>query len=146
VFGAWQADGMIGAQLVNEPGGLAWNDCHSTDPRAARAFYHAVFGFNYTTMAGPFDYTTIDGAGPGAAIGGIGEPDPSLPGAPSHWTVYFSVEDADETIATAIALGGTEQTAASDTPFGRMATLRDPQGALFKIMDAVAAEPPTNQE
>ena len=146
VFGAWQADGMIGAQLVNEPGGLTWNDCHSTDPATARAFYAAVFGFRYTPMEGPFDYTTIDGAGPGSAIGGIGEPDPTLPGAPSHWTVYFSVPDADTAIATAIALGGAVQTAATDTPFGRMATIRDPQGALFKVMGTVGGSAASQEQ
>ena len=36
VFGLWQAGTMIGASLVNEPGGLVWEDLRSTDPDAAR--------------------------------------------------------------------------------------------------------------
>jgi uncharacterized protein len=138
-FGIWQAGRMIGAQLVNEPGGLTWNDHHSSDPDAARGFYAAVFGFTYTTMEGPFDYAMIDGAGPGGAIGAIGETDPELPpGTPAHWMVYFAVADADATIGTATGHGARLLAGPVDTPYGRMATLADPQGALIKIMGVSA--------
>ncbi|HEY6797204.1 MAG TPA: VOC family protein [Kineosporiaceae bacterium] len=141
-FGIWQADKMIGAQLVNEPGGLTWNDHHSTDPDAARAFYTAVFGYSYTRMDGPYDYATIDGTGPGMVIGGIGA-DPGLPpGAGSYWLTYFSVADTDAAVATATSRGGRVISPATDTPFGRMATLADPQGAVFTI----SAAPPATTE
>jgi uncharacterized protein len=135
VFGIWQAGRMIGSQLVNEPGGLTWNDHHSSDPDAARAFYSAVFGFTYTPMEGPFDYATIGGAGPGGTIGAIGEADPELSaGTPAHWMVYFAVADADAAIGTAAGHGARLLAGPVDTPFGRMATLADPQGALLKVV------------
>jgi hypothetical protein len=137
-FGIWQAGRMIGAQIVNEPGGMTWNDHHSADPNAARAFYAEVFGYGYTPMEGGFDYATIDGDGPGGAIGGLGEPDPELPaGTPAHWMVYFSVADADVAVSTATSLDGRVLAGPMDTPFGRMVTLQDPQGAFVKLMGPV---------
>lgn len=133
IFGLWQAGAMIGSQIVNEPGGITWNDHNSADPDTARAFYAAVFGYTYTPLEG-LDYTTIDGAGPGNTIGGIGAFVPDTPeGTPAHWMVYFAVEDPDAACATATARGGTVLTAPWDTPFGRMATLSGPEGAVFML-------------
>jgi uncharacterized protein len=141
-FGLWQAGAMIGAQLVNEPGAMMWNDHHSPDPEAARAFYATVFGFRYSPMEGPFDYASIDGAGPGGAIGGIGAPDPDLPpDTAAGWTAYFAVADTDEALAVATSHGGRTLAGPVDTPFGRMATVADPQGATFKIMGWLADGP-----
>ena len=57
VFGVWQAGTHIGSQLRGEPGTLNWNECQTTDPAAAGAFYVAVFGHGYAerpmTAGGP---------------------------------------------------------------------------------------------
>jgi predicted enzyme related to lactoylglutathione lyase len=53
---------------------------------------------------------------------------------PSNWQIYFAVEDTDATIAQAVSLGATVIHDAEDTPFGRLATLTDPTGAMFKIV------------
>lgn len=144
VFGVWQTGTMIGSQLVNEAGGVLWNDHKSADPEAARRFYAAVFGYTYTAMEGAQDYATIDGAGPGNTIGAIGALDPGTPGGtPAHWTVYFAVEDADAACATAVERGGAVVVPGIDTPFGRMAVLRGPEGAVFTaigISPEVAAQ------
>lgn len=134
VFGLWQAKAMVGAQIVNEAGGICWNDHNSNDPEAARRFYAAVFGFTYTAMEGGQDYSTIDGTGPGGTVGGIGQLDPSSSGIPAHWAVYFAVDDADAACAAATTHGGRVLEPATDTPFGRMATLCGPEGETFKIM------------
>ena len=139
-FGLWQALSMIGAELVNEPGGMVWNEHHSADPEAARAFYGAVLGHTYTVVEGGEGYTTIDGAGPGNTVGGIGGLAADEAGGPSSWAVYFAVDDADAAVAAATARGGHVVSGPDDTPFGRMATLTDPQGARFSIM-GVAATP-----
>lgn len=136
-FGLWQAGRRIGAELVNAPGGLAWNDHQSRHPDEARAFYAAVLGYTYTALDGPLDYATIDGAGPGGTVGGIGAADPDQPAAP-RWNVYFAVDDADVSIDAAIARGGQLVDGPTDTPFGRMATLQDAQGATFAVMGILA--------
>lgn len=132
VFGVWQADTMIGFEVVGAPGGWAWCDLRSTDPARAQDFYGAVFGYDYQPMemAGP-DYQTFSlGAGqdPTGGMGGMmGAPD----GTPSHWLLYFAVDDADAAAAAARDTGGTVMADPFDTPFGRMAPMADPFGAPF---------------
>ena len=53
---------------------------------------------------------------------------------PAHWSVYFAVADADATLAKIVALGGSVVVPAEDTPYGRLATVADPTGAMFKIV------------
>jgi hypothetical protein len=60
---------------------------------------------------------------------------------PSHWAVYFSVEDADEAVAKALELGATVVRPAEDTPFGRVVDLVDSTGAPFKLHSAKLANP-----
>src|SRR6478736_6808718 len=119
-FGVWQAIGTIGAEIYNEPGGLAWTDARLTDPQAARDFYAAVFGYHYQALPGaPGDYRTFHlGEAPLGGMGGMMNPD--LP-AVSHWVAYFSVADTDAAVAAAVAGGGSLQGNPIDSPFGRMA-------------------------
>jgi len=54
-------------------------------------------------------------------------------GVDSHWSVYWHVDDADATVRQTTALGGAIVQQATDTPYGRLATLTDPAGAEFKL-------------
>ena len=131
-FGVWQAAGMIGAEIYNEPGGLTWTDARLNDPDAARTFYSAVFGYRYQPMPGaPGHYATFHLGEP--PLGGIGgKMDPS-DGGMSYWLPYFAVADVDVAVAAASSRGGTVQQDPTDTPFGRMAYLTDPEGAVFAL-------------
>ena len=60
-------------------------------------------------------------------------------GHPAHWTTYFGVSDTDATAAKATELGGRVVQQPWDTPYGRMATLADDQGAVFSVMSVPAA-------
>jgi predicted enzyme related to lactoylglutathione lyase len=141
VFGVWQAGEHIGASLTNEPGGLTWEDLRSTDPDRARAFYSAVFGYHTTAMAeaGP-DYRTFALAEGHPPLGGMGGM-MGMDGAPSFWLVYFAVRDAAAACAAAEARGGTVQMRDLDTPFGTMAGLADPAGAMFWIVESDGTNP-----
>jgi predicted enzyme related to lactoylglutathione lyase len=57
-----------------------------------------------------------------------------MPGTPNHWHVYFAIADADATAARATELGGSVLVPPFDTPVGRIAVLRDPQGAVFSVL------------
>ncbi|AEA26108.1 VOC family protein [Pseudonocardia benzenivorans] len=130
VFGVWQTLGMNGAEVVNEPGGLVWEDARLTDPETARAFYAAVFGYTYDAVDGaPEDYTTfaLDGEIKGGMGGLMGAPD----GTPSHWIAYFGAADVDAAVAQVQANGGSVMMAPQNTPFGRMGIVADPFGAPF---------------
>ena len=138
-FGLWEAGTMFGAVLVNEPGGVVWADHRSTEPAAAQEFYGAVLGYRYSPAPGEEAYASVDGPGPGGTIAGIGGPDGDLPAElPAHWMTYFAVTSVDDTVARAVEAGGSAVTQPADTPFGRMATLRDVQGTYFKIGSSTA--------
>jgi predicted enzyme related to lactoylglutathione lyase len=61
--------------------------------------------------------------------GGIG---PALGGDPAPaWLTYFPVADA---AAAAAAAGGVAQVPDFETPFGQMARITDPNGAVFWVV------------
>lgn len=133
--GVWQPREMKGYELTAEPGAPAWHELHTKDYTAAVKFYEDVFAWDTDVMsdAPGMRYTTL-GAGDDAKAG-IFDAAAHLPSeVPSTWHVYFAVEKADETIEKAVSLGGSIVDGPDDTPFGRLATLTDPTGALFKIV------------
>lgn len=54
-------------------------------------------------------------------------------GVPSHWSVYWDVVNVDASVAQAQSLGGTLVDGPKDSPYGRMATVTDSCGAMFKL-------------
>jgi predicted enzyme related to lactoylglutathione lyase len=134
--GVWQAGRTKGIGLANEPGALTWNEHLSGDFEGSKAFYHAVFGYDYDDMsADDFKYAILKVAG--NAVGGIG----SLPeGRSPGWGVYFAVADPDAAVAKATELGGTVIQPPRDSPYGRNALVADDHGAAFSV---IAAAPPS---
>ena len=54
---------------------------------------------------------------------------------PSHWSVYFDVDDVDETYNKAMSMGGHEALPPTDiADVGRLAFVLDPQGAGFGLI------------
>ena len=130
----WQPGEHQGAQLVNEPGSLSWNELQTRDPEGSKAFYAAVFGWEEQTHdEGPMPYTEFKVNG--ASIAGMLPMPPMIPKeVPPHWLVYFAVEDTDATVAQATELGGTVRMPPMDVPVGRFSVLSDPQGATFAVI------------
>ncbi|MHA6763768.1 VOC family protein [Streptacidiphilus sp. PAMC 29251] len=52
------------------------------------------------------------------------------------WRVFFSVATADTAAEHARRLGGTLLAPVESTPYGRVARLRDPEGAQFSLISA----------
>ena len=130
VFGVWEPGRHIGARVVNEPGTMVWNELSTPNAARAREFYGAVFGLEIGDPLPDFDYTTIKVDG--RDVGGIF----TVPDAQPDWRVYFAVADTDATTAIADSNGATVLTQPKDTPFGRMAVIQDPQGAIFALMSS----------
>ncbi|MDQ3946177.1 MAG: VOC family protein [Actinomycetota bacterium] len=130
IVALWQSRGHVGARLVNEPGALCWNELITGDRERAAAFYAAVIGWSSrTNPMGPMTYTEFMIGE--RAIAGMME----MAGVTPRWNVYFAVEDADVTIAEATGLGASILQPAMDFPdVGRFATLADPQGAAFSVV------------
>ena len=60
---------------------------------------------------------------------------------PEYWQVYLMVENADEAIEKTKAAGGRLVFGPLEIPVGRLATLFDPQGAAFSIIEPDFPEP-----
>jgi uncharacterized protein len=134
VFGIWQARAHSGVQLANVPGTLTWSEHMSRDFEGAKAFYAAVFGYEYADMSSDgFSYATLLLGG--HEVGGVGAYPADVPqGIPAAWSTYFGTAGTDESVATATKLGGSLVRPAADSPYGRMATVADNQGAVFSMV------------
>jgi predicted enzyme related to lactoylglutathione lyase len=108
-----------------------WVDLGAPDVAAARTFYSAVLGWDYTGGEPEFGgYLTAQVDGRDAAgLGPQQDPDD-----PPRWTTYFAADDADATAARITQAGGTVLVAPMDVgPMGRMAIALDPQGNPFGL-------------
>jgi predicted enzyme related to lactoylglutathione lyase len=142
VFGIWQAKAFAGADLVNEPHSLVWNEVLTRDPETDRAFYASVFGWAAGKPAfegGPDSYVVWELNG--NPVGGMMQmTDEFFPAeVPPHWGVCFAVADCDGLVARARELGATVHTEPLDMPLGRFAGMIDPQGAAFTVMEPAPA-------
>jgi predicted enzyme related to lactoylglutathione lyase len=133
--GIWQAGRHTGAELVNEPGALGWNELVCREPQTASAFYASVFGWEPAPVqVSGHDYTVFNLDG--KAIGGMMKMTDQWPeGIPSHWMTYFVVADADASALRAQELGGTVAVGPVDAAgAGRIAMISDPNETMFSII------------
>jgi uncharacterized protein len=63
-------------------------------------------------------------------------------GTPSHWLVSFAVADTDAVITAAEQHEGHPLGSSFETPYGRMAAIADPAGAVFMIIQPVDTAQP----
>jgi predicted enzyme related to lactoylglutathione lyase len=136
-FSIWQPKSSIGAELVNEPGALSWNELNTRDLEGAKAFYGSVFGWGAATTTNPgSDYTEWKLGD--RSIGGCLVMGDNFPAEiPPNWLVYFGVDDIAASTAKVKELGGAVMMEGMDTPAGRMSVVSDPQGAVFAIIQLV---------
>jgi hypothetical protein len=139
-IGFWQARQHTGAQRVNEPGALSWNELLTRDTAAAETFYRSLFPYEFEPMGdgeGGFDYSVLK-LGDSMVGGRMPMPEMVPAEVPSYWLPYFGVEDTDASLAWAVEHGASVQRPAADSPYGRMAVLSDPFGASFAIISMAA--------
>ena len=129
----WQPGTESGFGVLREAGSPTHFELHTQSFDAAVAFYRDVFGWGDHVMEAPgFRYATFaDMSEPHAGImddaaAGMSEEAP-------RWAVYFGTDDADATVERAVSLGAIVLMAPEDTPYGRLAVLRDPTGAEFRL-------------
>jgi uncharacterized protein len=133
-FMLWHTTQPMGAFCYGEPGALTWNELVSSNADVAQRFYTQLFGWQAEAMPMPGTSYTVLKHGQ-TAVGGLMQQPLDLAGAPSMWTAYFAVEDADATFASAVKLGAQVIVPVTDLPeVGRFGWLQDPQGAVFAII------------
>ena len=129
-FLVWEPKSHIGASLVNAPGALTWNELATTDLDGAARFYSELFGWSVTPLEGmPMPYSTINNAS-GHTNGGMRQ---TMETEPPNWLVYFGTDDIDASHAKVRELGGGSMTEPVDIGVGKIAVVRDPQGAVFAL-------------
>jgi len=128
----WQADGFVGAEVVNEVGAWAWNDLQTPDPPAAVPFYEALFGWEIREVpgsGGAYWSVGLDGR----PLGGVMQAPPATP-RPS-WNVYFGVMSCGATLEHVDVAGGERVAGPLDVPAGRFAVAMDPLAATFSLVE-----------
>jgi predicted enzyme related to lactoylglutathione lyase len=144
-LGLWQPRDHQGADVFNEPGAICWNELQSRDLGAALPFYEELFGWRWEhsdTPMGDYYVAHLDAKGSAAegvdtsVAGAMPMPADVPDGVPSMWGVYVTAADLDDAVASATDLGATLVVPASDIGGDmRFATLSDPQGAVFSLME-----------
>ncbi len=133
MIGLWQPGTHRGG-LVATTGAPCHFELWTRDYDASIQFYQDVFGWDPETAGDEpdFRYTVLNvGDGENA---GVMDASAFLPeGVPAHWSVYFAVDDVDQTLAKARDLGGATIVAGENTPYGVLATAADATGAIFKL-------------
>jgi uncharacterized protein len=121
----------MGLRTSYPAGTFSWTDLAAADAAAAKAFYGALFGWEMDDR-GSYTICVLGGD----AVCGLYEMTDEMraTGAGPFWLSHVTVADADAVAVRARELGG----AVVDDPFdvrdlGRMAVLRDPQGAVFAV-------------
>ncbi len=139
-LGAWQGIEFPGFMIMGEHGTPAWFELHTRDYHTAVDFYTHVFHLGTETVADSdeFRYATLTSGG--EQVAGILD----ASGAPheveaSRWLGYWYVDDINETLEVVKKLGGNVIDDAMDSPYGLIATVSDPSGAVFKLNSASPA-------
>jgi uncharacterized protein len=134
VFELWEPGGFAGAERVNGPGALTWNELGTRDVEGAKAFYGEVFGWQAVEQKiqrgegdGPGPDVYIEWTLDGKDVGGMMDITGMLPDeVPAHWLVYFGVPDTDAAVAKVKAAGGDVRFGPVDIPAGRFAVVTEP--------------------
>ena len=125
------------------PGKFIWFDCVTEDPYASKAFYGALFGWDFHSIGdGAGRYTLIENRG--RNIGGLHfRPRGSAQARGSRWISLMSVADPALAARYVEARGG--KVVVAPTPFagrGTHALFRDDTGALFGVLKSDTGDPP----
>jgi len=113
-----------------EPGTPSWVELGTNDTAGAKAFYTSLLGLTAVDnpMSEEMVYTILQ-KGEETAAGLYQNRE-----APPNWLSYISVASADESAAKATSLGAAIIAEPFDVmEMGRMAIIKDPQGAMFAI-------------
>jgi predicted enzyme related to lactoylglutathione lyase len=130
--GAWVSAYQPEGEGPSSSGVFVWDELGTQDLEASKRFYSDVFGWTARDMGEKYGGYNIFATGESDLGGVMKLPDSSLP---SLWVPYVGVDDADATVAKAKKLGANVVLEPMDVPeVGRLAVLRDPQGATFAVI------------
>ena len=134
--GVWQAGTHFGTARSEEPGALAWVELLTPEPQAAVGFFQQLFRHEVTEYpqddGGTYTTLMVDGA----EVAGIATVPAAERNLEPGWQVYFGVSSVAKAVAAARAAGGVVLVEPEDDDeAGAIATLRDPQGGVFSVLE-----------
>ena len=140
VIGFWQPAQHVGFTEWGEHGVPYWFECHSKDYAKSLEFYTAVDGVRFEEVGtggdpdaiGPDAYSQ-GFVGDTACLGVMDSVKIFPPEVPSFWQVYVCVDDVKATVAQVESLGGKVLMGGEETPYGTLASVTDPMGAVFAL-------------
>ncbi len=132
--GVWQPKDFSGFGAIDDPGAARWFELHTPGFANAKTFYEDAFGWTTSMMsdADEFRYATANEGE--AQFAGLNDTANQGEGKYPHWLIYFGVASCDDAVEAAKANGGTVMSGPDDTPYGRLAVITDPGGAVFALM------------
>jgi predicted enzyme related to lactoylglutathione lyase len=123
----WEARDSIGAELVNTPGAMTWNDLVTSDVDAAARFYGDLLGWTANEIPDAGGYRVIRN---GERSNGGMMPHTESPPA---WMPYFGHEDVERVVGELEGHGARLLNGPMHMPQGTIAVIADPQGAVFAL-------------
>lgn len=140
-FSVWQPKGNKGLDRVGADA-LCWTELYTPDAERATAFYTSVFGWDTEGVpfpggnGGTYTIASRPGGGQEGSHGGIMQLGAdALPDGTGYWQPYFAVADCDATAAMGKEHGGSVLMQPTDMAgVGRIALLKDPEGAHFALL------------
>ncbi|GAB2742459.1 VOC family protein [Kitasatospora kifunensis] len=134
-FGVWEGGLNGGRVLSSIPGAPVWIELRTKDAFASALFYGEVFAWDgrgpeELEVRWEYDRVVLRTGGRSVAALAVA----TDPEARPSWNVYFEVDDADERVLLAERIGADVLGEVLDSPYGRVAHLRDPQGGRFSLI------------
>lgn len=120
---------------VDVRGRFVWHELMTRDVPGAKQFYSKLVGWR--SEAWPHDpIYTVNHSAEGPQCGFFPIPNDMPAEMPANWVSYIGTRDVDGTVAAAARAGATILNGPADIKgAGRYAVLKDPQGAVFAILD-----------
>ncbi|MBB4634761.1 VOC family protein [Longimicrobium terrae] len=130
----WEAKEHRGAEVRDEPGAATWTELATRDLAKAERFYTGLLGWTADTFTrGPVPYTLF--LRDGEPVAGMLRLAQSMDGIPPHWMPFFAVTDVEGDLRRAEEMGAVRLVGPEPLAgVGRFATMQDPQGAAFSIL------------
>lgn len=133
-IGLWQPGDFVGFTTTTGAGTPVWFESMSQSIDDVIPFYREVFEWEIHEMEGDWRYVT--NAAVASATAGLGDARGVVAeGVPSYWRIYLASADLDGDLQRIAPLGGTVLDGPVDSPWGRMATTADPDGASFQLIE-----------
>jgi uncharacterized protein len=114
-----------------QPGAIGWHELYSSDWEAGWPFYAGLFGWEKAMAVdmgdmGTYQTFNINGRHAGGMM--------NVPGCPTFWAYYITVDDIDAAAQRITDNGGEIVTGPHEVPGGAwIVQARDPQGAAFAM-------------